>query len=150
MFYYKVMPFGLKKHQGHIPEDDYRNIWSNPRENVIKCAFRVNLENILRSFVIRQGIKKNPEWKTTISNLVSPRTANEDQKLIGMAAALNRFINKSSDKYHPFFKLFLKIHFFMKWGVRACTPTILKVHNWTTTSFHARWKRVALHLPCYI
>ena len=40
--------------------------------------------------------------------MVPPRTVKEVQKLTGMTAALNRFISKSLDKCHPFFKLLLK------------------------------------------
>ena len=58
--------------------------------------------------VTRRGIQANPEQITMINNLVSPRTTKEVQKLIGMAVALNRFINKSFDKCCPFFKLLCK------------------------------------------
>ena len=43
-----------------------------------------------------------------INNLVSPKIAKEVQKLIGMATTLNIFINKSSNKFRPFFKLLRK------------------------------------------
>ena len=38
-------------------------------------------------------------------NMPSPRNKREIQKLTGRIAALNRFISRSIDKCHPFFKL---------------------------------------------
>ncbi|GFS42015.1 hypothetical protein Acr_00g0077690 [Actinidia rufa] len=74
------------------------------RLNVAKCTFGVDLGNFLADLVMRRGIEANPKQITVINNLVSPKTAKEVQKLIGIAATLNRFINKSSDKCRPFFK----------------------------------------------
>ena len=76
--------------------------------NATKCAFGVNLGKFLGHLVMKWGIEANPKQITTINNLVSPRTAKKVQKLIEMAATLNRFINKSSDKCRPFFKLLRK------------------------------------------
>ena len=78
------------------------------RLNATKCAFGVSYGKLLGHLVIRQGIEANPEQIITINNLISPRTAKEVQKLIGMAAALNRLISKFLDKCRPFFKLLHK------------------------------------------
>ena len=58
--------------------------------------------------VTKQGIEANLKQIATISDLVSPRTTKEVQKLIGMAGVLNRFISKFSDKCRSFFKLLRK------------------------------------------
>ena len=63
--------------------------------NAVKCAFEVSLRKYLGYLVIRRWIEVNLELITAISNLVSPRTAKEVQKLIGMGATLNKFIRKS-------------------------------------------------------
>ena len=78
------------------------------RLNAAKCAFGVGSGKFLGHLVTRRGIEANPEQIAAIEQLTSPRNAKEVQKLTGMAAALNRFISKSSDKCRPFFKLLRK------------------------------------------
>ena len=68
------------------------------RLSATKCAFRVSLGKILGHLVTRRRTEANPEQITAISNLISPRTAKEVQKLTGMATALNRFISKFLNK----------------------------------------------------
>ncbi|GFY95321.1 hypothetical protein Acr_10g0007060 [Actinidia rufa] len=68
------------------------------RPSTTKCTFEVSLGKFLGRLVMIREIEANPEQITAINNLVSPRNEKEVQKLIGIAAALNRFINKSSDK----------------------------------------------------
>ena len=75
------------------------------RLNVAKCAFEVSSGKFLGPLVTRCGIEANPKQITAISNLISPRTRKEVQKLTRMASTLNRFINKCSNKCRPFFKL---------------------------------------------
>ena len=75
------------------------------RLNVGKCAFRVSSGKFLGYLVTRRGIEANLEQIRAINNLVSPRIVKEVQKLTEMATTLNQFINKSSDKCHPFFQL---------------------------------------------
>ncbi|XP_057508229.1 uncharacterized protein LOC130791101 [Actinidia eriantha] len=76
--------------------------------NAAKCAFGVGSGKFLGHLVTRRGIEANPEQIAAIDKLTSPRNTKEVQKLKGMAAALNRFINKSSDKCRSFFKLLRK------------------------------------------
>ena len=78
------------------------------RLNAAKCAFGVSSGKFLGHLVTRRGIEANPEQIAAIDQLTSPKNAKEVQKLTGMAAALNRFISKSSDKCRPFFKLLRK------------------------------------------
>ena len=58
--------------------------------------------------VTHRGIEVNPDQIKAINNLQSPRNPKEVQKLIGMAAALNRFISRSTDGCRHFFLLINK------------------------------------------
>ena len=58
------------------------------RLNAAKCAFGVSSGKFLGHLVMRQGIEVNPKQIMAIKDLVSPRTANEVQKLTVMAATL--------------------------------------------------------------
>ena len=60
------------------------------------------------AMVTHRGIEINPDQIKAINNLQSPRNPKEVQKLIGMAAALNRFISRSADRCRPFFLLINK------------------------------------------
>ena len=76
--------------------------------NASKCAFGVGSGKFLGSLVTRRGIEASPEQIKAIKELRAPSSAKDVQKLTGMAAALNRFISKSSDKCRPFFQLLRK------------------------------------------
>ena len=76
--------------------------------NASKCAYGVGSGKFLSSLVTRRGIEASPEQIKVIQELRTPSSAKEVQKLTGMAAALNRFISKSSDKCRPFFQLLRK------------------------------------------
>ena len=78
------------------------------RLNASKCSFGVGSGKFLGYMVTHRGIKVNPDQIKVINNLQSPRKPKEVQKLIGMAAALNRFISRSADKCRPFFLLINK------------------------------------------
>ena len=78
------------------------------RLNVAKCTFGVSFGKFLGPLVKRERIEANIKQITEINNLVCPRTMKKVQNLTGMEATLNRFINKSLDKYHLFFKLLRK------------------------------------------
>ena len=71
--------------------------------NATKCAFGVGYGKFLGSLVTRRGIEVNPDQISAILNMQSPAITKQVQKLVGMAAALNRFISRSSDKCRPFF-----------------------------------------------
>ncbi|XP_038693764.1 uncharacterized protein LOC119991491 [Tripterygium wilfordii] len=72
--------------------------------NASKCAFGVSSGKFLGHLVTRRGIEADPDQIAAIRNLRSPSSVKEVQKLTGMAAALNRFISKSSDRCHHFFR----------------------------------------------
>ena len=58
--------------------------------------------------VTHRGIEVNPDQVKAINNLQPPWNPKEIQRLIGMMAALNRFISRSADKCRPFFLLMNK------------------------------------------
>ncbi|KAJ8624792.1 hypothetical protein MRB53_033322 [Persea americana] len=76
--------------------------------NASKCAFSVSSGKFLGSLVTRRGIEANPDQVTAIQELQSPTSAKQVQRLTGMAAVLNRFITRASDKCRPFFQLLRK------------------------------------------
>ena len=61
----------------------------------------------LRYLITNRGIEVNPDQIEAVKRLRSPSNPKEVQVLIGMLAALNRFISKFSDRCHPFYQ-FLK------------------------------------------
>ena len=73
------------------------------RLNASKCSFGVGLGKFLGYMVAHRGIEVNPNQIKAIRDLKPPRNAKEVQRLIGMIAALNRFISKSVDRCRPFY-----------------------------------------------
>ena len=61
------------------------------RLNASKCSFGVGSRKFLGYMVTHRGIEVNPDQIKAINNMRTPRNPKEVQKLIGMAAALNRF-----------------------------------------------------------
>ena len=78
------------------------------RLNAFKCSFCVGSGKFLGYMVTHRGIEVNPDQIKAINNLRSPWNPKEVQKLTGMAAALNRFMSRSADRYRPFFLLINK------------------------------------------
>ena len=70
--------------------------------------------------VTHRGIEVNPDQIKAINNLRAPRNPKEVQKLIGMAATLNRFISRSADRCRPFFLLINKWKIF-EWTEECAT-----------------------------
>ena len=58
--------------------------------------------------VTRRGIEASPDQIKAILELKSLTSAKQVQMLTGRAAALNRFISRSSNKCKPFFSLLKK------------------------------------------
>ena len=93
--------------------EDLTNIFEILREhklrlNASKCSFGVGSGKFLGYMVTHKGIEVNPNQIKAINNLQPPRNPNEVQKLIGMMAALNLFISRSTDRCRPFFLLLHK------------------------------------------
>ena len=78
------------------------------RLNAKKCAFGVGSGRFLGYIVTRRGIEADPSHISALQNLQALSTLKEVQRLTGMAAALNRFISKSSDRCRPFFEVIKK------------------------------------------
>uniref|UniRef100_A0A2N9GIN6 Uncharacterized protein n=1 Tax=Fagus sylvatica TaxID=28930 RepID=A0A2N9GIN6_FAGSY len=86
--------------------------------NASKCAFGVGSGKFLGFMVTQRGIEANPDQISAILELRPPRTVREVQKLTGMAAALNRFISRASEKCRSFFDLIKKGKNF-HWGEQS-------------------------------
>ena len=73
------------------------------RLNVSKCSFGVGFGKFLGYMVTHRGIEVDPNQIRAINNLQPPRNPKEVQKLIGMTAALNRFISRLANRCSLFF-----------------------------------------------
>ena len=78
------------------------------RLNVSKCSFGVGSGKFLGYMVTHRGIEINSNQIRAINSLQPPRNPKEVQKLVGMMAALNRFISRSAERCKPFFLLLHK------------------------------------------
>ena len=78
------------------------------RLNTSKCSFGVGSSKFLGYIVTHRGIEVNLDQVKAINSLQPPRNPKEVQKLIGMTAALNRFISRLTDRCRPFFQLLNK------------------------------------------
>ena len=90
--------------------EDLTNVFETLRRhklclNAFKCFFGVGSGKFLGYIVTHRGIEVNPDQIKAINNLQPPRNPKEVQRLIGMTAALNRFISRSADRCRPFFLL---------------------------------------------
>ena len=86
--------------------DDLRRL--KLRLNASKCSFGVELGKFLGYMVTHRGIEVNLDQIKAIRDLKPPRNAKEVQKLIGMIAALIRFISRSADRCRLFYLLINK------------------------------------------
>lgn len=77
--------------------------------NVEKCSFGVGSGKFLGYMLTTRGIEANLGHITAIQQLHPPNNAKEVQKLIGMVAALNRFISRSVDRCQQFYQLLNKL-----------------------------------------
>ena len=73
------------------------------RLNASKCIFGFGLGKFLGYMVTYCEIKVDPNQIRAINNLQPPWSPKEVQRLIGMTAALNRFISWSADRCMLFF-----------------------------------------------
>ena len=78
------------------------------RLNASKCSFGVSSGKFLGYMITHRRIEVNPKQIKAINNLHPSWNPKEVQRLIGMTAALNRFISRSADRCHPFFQLLHK------------------------------------------
>jgi hypothetical protein len=88
------------------------------RLNPKKCMFGVSLGKLLGYMVSLRGIDANPTKVEAIKKLQPPKTRREIRKLVGMMAALSRFISKLGECGMPLYKLLCKADNF-QWDDRA-------------------------------
>ncbi|XP_058210020.1 uncharacterized protein LOC131322641 [Rhododendron vialii] len=93
-----VKSLNAKNHLSHLAEVFAILKKHKLRLNADKCAFGVSSGKFLGYLVARRGIEADSNQISAIQQLKPPSTPWEFQKLTGMAAALNRFISRSSDK----------------------------------------------------
>ncbi|XP_022846340.1 uncharacterized protein LOC111369087 [Olea europaea var. sylvestris] len=73
--------------------------------NPKKCAFGVSCGKFLGYIVNNRGIEANFEKIRVVIQMKAPTKPRGVQSLIGMIAALNRFVSKSTDRCKPFFDI---------------------------------------------
>ena len=79
-------------------------LWQHTlRLNADKCAFRVGASKFLGYMITNRGIEVNSNKIEVVKCLKPPSNPKEVQVLIGMLAALNRFISKFADCCRPFY-----------------------------------------------
>jgi hypothetical protein len=93
--------------------DDLKETFDNLRKfkmmlNPKKCVFGISSGKLLGYMVSSWEIGANPKKVEAIKKLQPPRTRKEIQKLVGMMAALSRFISKLGERGMPFYKLLRK------------------------------------------
>ena len=99
------------------------------RLNASKCSFGVGSSKFLSYMMTHRGIEVNPDQVKAINSLQPPRNPKEVQKLIGMMAALNRFISRLADRCRPFFLLMNKWKGF-EW-TKECTQAFQQLNSST-------------------
>lgn len=82
--------------------------------NLTNCAFGVLVEKFFEHLVTQKRIEKNPDQIRALIDMPSPRIKKDVQRLNGRVAALSRFILRSSNKWHEFFKI-LKRRMSFEW-----------------------------------
>jgi hypothetical protein len=94
--------------------DDLKDTFNNLRKfkmmlNPKKCVFGMSSGKLLGYMVSSQGIDANLKKVEAIEKLQPPRTRKKIQKLVGMMAALSRFISKLGERGMPLYRLLRKV-----------------------------------------
>jgi hypothetical protein len=106
--------------------DDHKGTFDNLRKYKMmlkKCVFGISSEKLLGYMISSQGIDAHPKKVEAIEQLQPPWIKKEIQKLVGMMAALSRFIYKFGEHGMPFYKLLCKINGF-QWDEQAAMAFI--------------------------
>ncbi|KAI5334139.1 hypothetical protein L3X38_024272 [Prunus dulcis] len=101
---YKVMPFGLKNAGA-----TYQRLMNKIFKEQIGRTMEVYVDDMLvkapkHGDHLKNLVEGHPRQIKAILEIKSPSTVKEIQSLTGRAAALNRFLSKSTDKCRQFFK----------------------------------------------
>ena len=99
------------------------------RLNAEKCAFGVGSGKFLGYLVTRRGIEADPSQITAIQKLETPTCKKDIQRLAGMAAALNRFISRSSDRCREFFNILKGKRKTIDWN-EQCTKAFAELKSY--------------------
>ncbi|KAJ9546930.1 hypothetical protein OSB04_019473 [Centaurea solstitialis] len=120
IYYYKVMPFGLKnagstcqrlvntmfkEHLGRTMEVYIDDMLVKSERSIDHVA---HLKKILGISGDATGNRSKPEQVKAVAEIQSSRNVKEVKKLTGHVAALNRLISRSSDKCHLFYNVLRK------------------------------------------
>ena len=100
-----------KENEDHITDlkETFQVLRSyNMKLNPGKCTFGVSSGKFLGFMVSQRGIEANSNKIVAILEMSPLKTVKEVQSLTGKAAALNRFVSRSTDKCLPFFKILRK------------------------------------------
>jgi hypothetical protein len=97
-----------KKRASYV--SDLTETFANMREaklklNPEKCIFGVTRSKVLGCLVSTKGIEGSPNKIKANLQMLPPQTRKEVQKLVGLIAALNRFILKLAERSLPFFSV---------------------------------------------
>ncbi|XP_073035211.1 uncharacterized protein [Primulina eburnea] len=100
-----------RTHNELIP--DLEETFSTLREygvrlNPAKCTFGVKSGKFLGFMVTERGIEVNPDKVKSITEMASPKSVKDVQRLTGKIAALSRFISRSAHRSYPFFQALRK------------------------------------------
>ena len=98
----------VEEHLAHLGETFLVLREHKLRLNASKCSFGVSSGKFLGYMITYHGIEINSEQIRAINILHPSRNPKEVQRLIGMTAALNRFISRSANECRPFFQLLHK------------------------------------------
>ena len=100
-----------KRELQHV--EDLQDVFATLRHhrlclNAEKCVFGVGAGKFLGYLITNQGIEVNPDQIELVKCFKPSSNPKEVQVLIGMLAALNRFISKFVDHCQPFYQLLKK------------------------------------------
>jgi hypothetical protein len=86
-----------KNHVADLAETFANLRQANLSLNPEKCIFGVDKGKVLGCLLSTKGIEANPDKVKALRNIAEPRSIRDVQKLTGRIAALNRFIQRSTD-----------------------------------------------------
>ena len=102
-------------HLQHLEEAFSRLRKYQIKLNPEKCTFGVASGKFLGYMVTQRGIEADPSQVSAILNMKSPTNVKEVQSLTGRLAALNRFLNRSTDQCKPLFQVIKKAGGTFEW-----------------------------------
>lgn len=77
--------------------------------NIAKCSFNMDARKFLGFIVSERDIETNIKKINAIKNMQPLKSINDTKRLVGMVAALNRFVSRSMDICLSFFRIIGKV-----------------------------------------